>query len=207
MSRIKYTFVYVDNQIYFCISNCYNQINKSQNENEVSGMDDKYLYIAERLKAFRKIRNMKQEELSEKSGLNIANIRSYESGVRYAKPESLKLIADALDVSVNDLINIEYDTTYDIVSILSQMKENTCMDITGETDENGEYIPSSIQISFKDDNINKKIIEQFMANKKSPQSSYGPGAIQVEFRDGVRTIDTDFTFYSTPSDKVKRPEE
>lgn len=168
-------------------------------------MDDKYLYIAERLKAFRKIRNIKQEELSEKSGLNIANIRSYESGVRYAKPESLKLIADALDVSVNDLISIEYSTTYDIVSILSQMKENTCMEITGETDENGEYIPSSIQISFKDDNINKKIIEQFMANKKSPQSSYGPGAIQVEFPDGVHTIDTDFTFYSTPSDKVKKP--
>ncbi len=168
-------------------------------------MDDKYLYIAERLKAFRIIRNMKQEELSKKSGLNIANIRSYESGIRYAKPETLKHIADALDVSLNDLINIAYGTTYDIISILSQMKENTCMEITGETDANGEYIPSSIQISFKDDNINKKIIEQFLSNKRDSQSSYGSGGIEVEFPDGVHRIDADFSYYSTPGAKVKRP--
>lgn len=51
---------------------------------------------------------MTQKELATKAHLAEITIRKYESGERYPKTEQLKKIADALNVSVKDLHDLEF---------------------------------------------------------------------------------------------------
>lgn len=43
--------------------------------------------IADKIKRYRKINNMSQEELSTLSGINVSTIKKYECGYRNPKPE------------------------------------------------------------------------------------------------------------------------
>lgn len=49
--------------------------------------------IADKIKRYRKINNMSQEELSTLSGINVSTIKKYECGYRNPKPEQLVKIA------------------------------------------------------------------------------------------------------------------
>ena len=55
--------------------------------------------VGERLKALRNARFMTQKQLSEKCGIDSANLRKYESGRQNPKHETLKKIAKALEIS------------------------------------------------------------------------------------------------------------
>ena len=110
--------------------------------------------IAAKIKKYRKEKNMSQNELSTLSGINISTIKKYESGYRNPKPEQLLKISEALGVSINAFMEFEIKTISDVLSLLIRMDEQTNMNISGEKDENGEYIPDSITINFNDTKIN-----------------------------------------------------
>ena len=59
--------------------------------------------IGEKIKQYRKLKGLTQEELAKNSGLSTMSIRRYESGERIAPQETLLKIAKALGVHLRDL--------------------------------------------------------------------------------------------------------
>lgn len=55
--------------------------------------------VGERIRAERKKKDWTQKQLEDKTGINEANIRKYESGRQNPKAETLQKIASALDVT------------------------------------------------------------------------------------------------------------
>lgn len=62
--------------------------------------------IGENIRAFRKKKGLSQRELGEKvkDGMSQQQIGQYESGIRTPKSETLRLIADALEIPVQNLL-------------------------------------------------------------------------------------------------------
>ena len=124
--------------------------------------------IANLIQKFRKERGMTQVDLSEKSGFGLSVIKGYEIGHRKPKIEQLKVLADALEVSVNDFLDFEIESTSDVMSLINTLYTQTDLDIEGKKDKNGNYIPSSISLKFKDANINELLAHYMKAVEKHP---------------------------------------
>ena len=60
--------------------------------------------IAERIRLTRQQKKLSQKELSEQSGVNLKSLSRYEIGTSIPPANSLKLIADALDVTADFLL-------------------------------------------------------------------------------------------------------
>ena len=127
-------------------------------------MSDRNNEIAKKIKKYRKVKNMSQEMLAEASGIHISMIKKYESGIRNPKPDQLLKIANALEISINALQFHNINTISDVITILINLDEQTALNITGEKDESGKYIPDSIYLSFDDDKINK-VLSKYLAYK------------------------------------------
>jgi len=110
--------------------------------------------IAIKIRKYRKEQNMSQDELADKSGINISTIKKYEAGYRNPKPDQLLKISAALGVSINEFMDFEITTISDVMSLLMKMDEQTNMQITGQKDSTGNYVPGSITITFSDNKIN-----------------------------------------------------
>jgi transcriptional regulator with XRE-family HTH domain len=61
----------------------------------------------ERLKALRQLRALSQEELSERSGVGRATISRIERGETGAQGRTLRRLASALGVGVEELVKVE----------------------------------------------------------------------------------------------------
>lgn len=77
----------------------------------------------EKIRHYRKMRNMTQAQLGEKVGLGDGAIRHYESGIRTPTEEQLEDIAEALNISVSALRSYHVDTASDLLSILVQFED------------------------------------------------------------------------------------
>ena len=113
--------------------------------------------IGEKIKTYRKLKNMTQEDLSKKSDLYVSTIKKYETGERKPKTDQLQKIADALGVSVTVFLDFNINTISDVLSLIIKLDEQAPLKIQSATDSNGNYIPEGIQISIYDQNINKAI--------------------------------------------------
>lgn len=113
--------------------------------------------IALKIKQFRKLRNMSQEDLAEKSGINVSTIKKYECGNRNPKPDQIKRIATALGVSINSLLSYEISSNNDILCLIAKLHQEANLQINGGKDENGKYIPESLKMSFPDKDMNTLI--------------------------------------------------
>lgn len=65
--------------------------------------------IGERIRAARELRKLTQREVGERSGIAEPTIRRYELGKLNPKYETLQRIAEALDVSVSYLTQVDVD--------------------------------------------------------------------------------------------------
>ncbi len=70
---------------------------------------DFYADVAERIVEGRKNLGITQKQLSEKSGVALREVSAYEGVKARMKPESLQKIANALNLSFDQLIGAEYD--------------------------------------------------------------------------------------------------
>lgn len=77
----------------------------------------------EKIRRYRKLRDMTQMQLGEKVGLGDGAIRHYESGIRTPNEEQLQSIADALDVSVATLSSYHVDTASELLTFLVQFED------------------------------------------------------------------------------------
>lgn len=60
--------------------------------------------VAERIKKIRKKKGITQEQLAERAGLNRTHLYRLETGRQSMTLRTLKIIADALDVRVRELV-------------------------------------------------------------------------------------------------------
>lgn len=168
-------------------------------------MSDKNNEIAGKIKKYRKAKNMSQEMLAEASGIHISMIKKYESGIRNPKPDQLLKIANALGMSINALYFHEINTISDVITLLINLDEQTALNITGQRDESGNYIPDSIYLSFDDDKINE-VLSKYLAYKD------GISALkQVQLHTNSSTVPNELenihllTELTTSDINIKRP--
>ena len=109
--------------------------------------------VAEKIKYYRNIKKMSQDELAEASGINVSTIKKYECSIRNPKPDQLQKIATALGISVNAFIS------NDILFLLMKLERQANLNITGNKDENGKFDANSITLSFSDSQINNLLAE------------------------------------------------
>lgn len=61
------------------------------------------MHLAQRIRAFRKLKGYTQQELAEKSGVSLAFLGAVERGNRRADDQILTKIADCLGITLADL--------------------------------------------------------------------------------------------------------
>jgi len=120
-------------------------------------MNEETRTIAEKIKYYRKLRNMTTEELSVSTGILPSMLRKYESDVRFPKYEQIKSIANGLGMNVSAFLDLDVKTVGDAIALLMLIKGNSNIKWTGKKDKNGKYIPSSISFSFEDDELNQSL--------------------------------------------------
>ena len=85
--------------------------------------------IGNKIRFFRNLRGYTQDELGQKIGLQGDRVRQYENGIRTPKEDMLRSIADALDVDVAALSDINIKSEEDIMHILFELEDNFSIDI------------------------------------------------------------------------------
>ena len=75
---------------------------------EVGG-ENLRLILGLKLKQFRLKKEMQLKDLARKSGLSISFLSEIEKGKKYPKPEKIMLLAQALDISFDDLVSLKVD--------------------------------------------------------------------------------------------------
>ena len=78
--------------------------------------------LARTIKKYRKARKLTMEQLSEKSGINLSTLKKYETDNRNPKLEQLSKIAEALEVSVFEFLDIEVKSVNDIISLVNKIE-------------------------------------------------------------------------------------
>lgn len=114
--------------------------------------------LARTIKKYRKARKLTMEQLSEKSGINLSTLKKYETDNRNPKLEQLSKIAEALEVSVFEFLDIEVKSVNDIISLVNKM--NIATDIDWDIDND------KVCISFKNKEINNCLKEYAVDYKK-----------------------------------------
>ena len=118
--------------------------------------------IPQRIKYFRHLRGMTQEELSQAANIHFGQIRKYECGERVPKMEQLEIIADALNISLNTLMDYDIKTAGDVMSLLIKIDEEAGISFSGEKKEDGTYDPSSVKMSFENTDIQQLIADYML---------------------------------------------
>lgn len=85
--------------------------------------------IGNKIRFFRNLRGYTQDELGQKIGLQGDRVRQYENGIRTPKADMLKTIADALDVDVAALSDIDIRSEEDIMHVLFELEDNFSINI------------------------------------------------------------------------------
>ena len=77
--------------------------------------------IAEKIRYFRRHRGLSQEQLAQRVGINVNTIRKYELGHRKPNIDQLKKIADGLEISVIEFLDIEIENEADLIAVLKKI--------------------------------------------------------------------------------------
>ena len=123
------------------------------------------------------------------SGINSATIKKYEYGIRNPKPDQLLKIANALGISINIFMDFDIETVSDVLSLLFKLDDQIDMKFEADKDDEGNFKPATVKLSFKNNLINKKLctymkaleIRENMINSKDEYS-------EEEYADSLQHI-------------------
>jgi len=147
----------------------------------------------EKIKYYRNMRGISQEMLGQFSGINSATIKKYEYGIRNPKPDQLLKIANALGISINLFMDFDIETVSDVLSLLFKMDEQVAMSFEAEEDEEGNFIPASMKISFKSHAVNKKLCTYLKAKQlqESVENDDHSFSNEKQHQDAIDTMASD----------------
>ena len=151
--------------------------------------------IAEKIKKYRLIHKMTQNELGKESGIGEATIRKYELGLRNPKPAQLQKIADAMGIPVgvlddDDIIKSNYSTVADVLFALFMLDSQTKIRILGERNENNKLIANSISLQFNNDYLNELISDWELIKSAYEDEFAKHGHLEKEiFKNKIDTSD------------------
>ncbi len=94
-----------------------------------------YLNISKNLKRIRKEKGLTQRELAKKAGIVYSTYSNYENGNRLPKPETIQDIANALNVSTLDLIEVPFKDSLNSDSAPPRPMTKDVSDILSNTEE------------------------------------------------------------------------
>ena len=152
--------------------------------------------VGEKIKYYRNIRGISQEMLGNLSGINPATIKKYEYGIRNPKPDQLLKITNALGISINLFMDFDIETVSDVLSLLFKLDDQIDMKFEAEKDEEGNFKPATVKMSFKNPMINKKIctymkaleIRENMINSKDDYSEEEYNASLQRINENIEEI-------------------
>lgn len=102
--------------------------------------------LAKKIRKYREFRGMTQRELGESCGFPTksadSRIREFESGKTCPKQEILQKIADALNVSILDFLDIKLDRPADLLQILFTLEKQY-----GVIPQETENYPTSLAVT------------------------------------------------------------
>ena len=113
--------------------------------------------VGEKIKYFRTMHGFTQEQLVQATGLSISTLQKYESDERKPKPEQLLKISQALGISINIFMDFDIHTVSDLLSLIFKMNEQLDLNFDSQKDTNGNIIPDTLTLSFKNPIINQKL--------------------------------------------------
>lgn len=126
--------------------------------------------LNEKIRKIRLAHHITQEELAAITNLGHTTIRKYETGERKPKMEQLLKIANALGVSINYFLDLDINTTSDLLSLIFKMNQQLDIRFDADLDSQGQFIPESVKISFLSDHINQKLCSYMFALQESKTS-------------------------------------
>lgn len=155
------------------------------------------MMIGEKIKAFRKNKSLSQKQLADKLHLSEITVRRYEKGINVPTIETVNKIAEALDVSINELLGSKTTTNNIGTKIVSaqtinnisheELAERTGIDEkylriiksnqVNPTNEELNKIASVLDypLSYFTENLSENINNEIIKDK------YNPVELQIEF--------------------------
>ena len=116
--------------------------------------------VAENIKRIRKEKHLTQKQLGEKCGMSESTLRQYEIGYRNPKIQTIKRIADALGVSLGELIGNDYESVSSDPYFLSSLKPERAVEILENMYDTWEKAGFSANNPPKDETDKQKIYQK-----------------------------------------------
>lgn len=115
--------------------------------------------LGNKIRKYRQLRGLTQKELGLMAGFSEATadsrIRKYESDAMAPKTAIRQKLADALDVDLSALSDLDISSHEDVMQALFQLEENFGMDI--------EKQGGRVYLSFRNDNDENHALNMFMS--------------------------------------------
>lgn len=111
--------------------------------------------VGEKIRSFRELRGLTQEQLGELSGINGGTIRKYELGIRNPKQEQLIKIANGLGIGVSVFYDFDLETLGDVATLLFLIDENAPVTFIGEKGPDGNYRTGKVSLQFESNALNR----------------------------------------------------
>ena len=120
--------------------------------------------VGKKIRYYRELRGLSQQQLSDFSGIPLGTLKKYEIGNRNPKAEPLQRIADALQISISSLHTINLETIGDVAPYLFAISKLGEVQFHGKKQEDGKFDPSDLTISFKSP-VLKRFLKEWADSK------------------------------------------
>ena len=111
--------------------------------------------IGDKIRSFRELRGLTQDQLGKLSGINGGTIRKYELGIRNPKQDQLIKIANGLGIGVSVFYDFDLETLGDVATILFLIDDNAPIKFVGEKGPDGNYRSGNVSIQFENKTLNR----------------------------------------------------
>ena len=105
--------------------------------------------VGEKIKYYRELRGLNQQQLAQLSGVPLDSIKKYETGTRNPKLKPLEKIATALCVSVTAFHDTDVQTVGDVLPYFYAMAKLGGIQFHGSKNEYGTYDINDLTFSFE----------------------------------------------------------
>lgn len=120
----------------------------------------------EKIKKARHARGLTQKELGEKVGLTDVRIRQYELNNRTPKEDTLRLIAEVLEVNYHSLCEPTIDTAEEVIFSLFELEEHYPFSLHPIPVVTNDKSKEQIGITFEETWINEFLMEWKLRKKE-----------------------------------------